>query len=124
MIPATRRAANPSGTNPRAKSRGIASGCHSPGDPEAISKDGPGTPCRGRLLEHQAGLILGVALRMRVRMAVRDAPENPDPARFDIRPCIDIGGGQAELEELAHSRGSRRHAMFEPEVVHRGQFFR
>src|SRR3954447_13806487 len=122
MIPATRRAANPSGTKPLAKSREIASGCHAPGDPEVISKDGPGTPCRGRLLEHQAGLILGVALRMGV--AVRAAPENSEPARFDVRPCIDCGSGQAELEELAHRRGSRRHTMFEPEVVHSGQFFR
>jgi hypothetical protein len=60
---------------------------------------------------------------MRVRVAVRAAPENPEPARFDISPCIDPGGGQSELEEFAHRRGSRRHAMFEPEVVHRGQFF-
>src|SRR3954447_20859680 len=95
MIPATRRAANSIGTNSHAKSRGIASGCHAPGDPEVISKDGPGTPCRGRLLEHQAGLILGAALGMRLRMAVRAAPENSEPARFDIRPCIDCGGGQS-----------------------------
>src|SRR4051812_4977448 len=105
-------------------SRGIASGRHAPGDPEAISKDGPGTLCRGRLLEHQAGLILSVALRMRLRVAVRAAPENSEPTRFDIRPCIDSGGGESELQELAHCCGSRRHAMFEPEVVNRGQFFR
>jgi hypothetical protein len=54
---------------------------------------------------------------MRLRMAVRAAPENSEPARFDIGPCIDCGGGQSELQELAHGRGSRRHAMFEPEVV-------
>ncbi|MCK1770378.1 hypothetical protein IVA75_14370 [Bradyrhizobium sp. 134] len=113
----TRRAANPSGTKPLAKSREIASGCHAPGDPEVISKDGPGTPCRGRLLEHQAGLILGIALRMGLRMAVRAAAENSEPARFDIRPCVDRGGGESELQELAHGCGSRRHAMFEPEVI-------
>src|SRR3954462_492440 len=102
MIPATPRAANLSGTNSHGKSRGIASGCHAPGDPEAISKDGPGTPCRGRLLEHQAGLIVGGARRM--GGAVRAAPETSEPARFYVRPCIDCGSGQSELEELAHGR--------------------
>ncbi|MCK1303860.1 hypothetical protein IVB33_17555 [Bradyrhizobium sp. 24] len=50
-------------------------------------------------------------------MAVRAAAENSEPARFDIRPCVDRGGGESELQELAHGCGSRRHAMFEPEVI-------
>lgn len=45
------------GTNSRGKSRRIASGCHAPGAPEAISKGGPGT--------HRAGAALLVDVSQR-----------------------------------------------------------
>ncbi len=47
-------------------SRLIASGSHAPGEPEVISKDGPGTRCAGVvLLVNGRESILGVALGLR-----------------------------------------------------------